>query len=79
MTQDLKKMYRTVMEDHFPDSLRITFGDQELVYRKRSWKFPDDKSGELIEGIALRREPGPGGSPVRTDRWAPHPWRLSFH
>lgn len=59
MTQDLKKMYRTVMEDHFPDSLRITFGDQELVYRKRSWKFPDDKSGELIEkGLRYGENPG---------------------
>lgn len=59
MTQDLKKMYRTVMEDHFPDSLRISFGDQELVYRKRSWKFPDDKSGELIEkGLRYGENPG---------------------
>lgn len=59
MTQDLKKMYRTVMEDHFPDSLRISFGDQELVYHKRSWKFPDDKSGELIEkGLRYGENPG---------------------
>jgi len=43
MTEDLKKMYRTVMEDHFPDSLRMTFGDQDLVYRKRTWKFPEPK------------------------------------
>jgi phosphoribosylaminoimidazolecarboxamide formyltransferase/IMP cyclohydrolase len=26
MAEDLKKMYRTVMEDHFPDSLEISFG-----------------------------------------------------
>ncbi len=59
MTEDLKKMYRTVMEDHFPDSLRISFGDQELVYRKRSWKFPDEKTGELIEkGLRYGENPG---------------------
>ncbi|MEN6438385.1 MAG: IMP cyclohydrolase [Syntrophobacter sp.] len=59
MAEDLKKMYRTVMEDHFPDSLRITFGDQELVYRKRSWKFPDGKTGELIEkGLRYGENPG---------------------
>jgi phosphoribosylaminoimidazolecarboxamide formyltransferase/IMP cyclohydrolase len=58
MAQDLKKMYRTVMEDHFPDSLRISFGDQELVYRKRTWKFPDSK-GELIEkGLRYGENPG---------------------
>ena len=42
MAEDLKKMYRTVMEDHFPESLCISFGDREMVYRKRSWKFPDE-------------------------------------
>ncbi|MGV8074207.1 MAG: IMP cyclohydrolase [Syntrophobacteraceae bacterium] len=59
MVEDLKKMYRTVMEDHFPDSLRITFGDQELHYLKRTWKFPDSKSGELIEkGLRYGENPG---------------------
>jgi phosphoribosylaminoimidazolecarboxamide formyltransferase/IMP cyclohydrolase len=47
------------MEDHFPDTLRISFGDQELVYRKRSWKFPDEKTGELIEkGLRYGENPG---------------------
>jgi phosphoribosylaminoimidazolecarboxamide formyltransferase/IMP cyclohydrolase len=59
MAEDLKKMYRTVMEDHFPNSLRVSFGDQTLVYRKRSWKFPDEKSGELIEkGLRYGENPG---------------------
>jgi phosphoribosylaminoimidazolecarboxamide formyltransferase/IMP cyclohydrolase len=59
MAEDLKKMYRTVMEDHFPDSMRISFGDQELVYRKRSWKFPDSRTGELIEkGLRYGENPG---------------------
>lgn len=59
MGEDLKKMYRTVMEDHFPDSLRVSFGDQTLVYRKRSWKFPDEKTGELIEkGLRYGENPG---------------------
>jgi phosphoribosylaminoimidazolecarboxamide formyltransferase / IMP cyclohydrolase len=46
---DIKKMYRTIMADHFPDEMTVRFGDQTLVYRKRTWKIPDDKSGELIE------------------------------
>ncbi len=59
MAEDLKKMYRTIMEDHFPDSLCIRFGDQELKYRKRSWKFPDPKTGELIEkGLRYGENPG---------------------
>ncbi|MEW6068044.1 MAG: IMP cyclohydrolase [Nitrospirota bacterium] len=46
---DIKKMYRTIMDDHFPDEMIIKFGDQKLVYKKKAWKIPDDKTGELIE------------------------------
>lgn len=46
---DLKKMYKTIMDDHFPDEMTITFGAQKLTYRKRAWKIPDEKTGELIE------------------------------
>lgn len=46
---DLKKMYKTIMDDDFPEEMTITFGGQTLVYRKRAWKIPDEKTGELIE------------------------------
>lgn len=46
---DLKKMYRTIMEDDFPEDMTIKFGGQTLVYKKRAWKMPDEKTGELIE------------------------------
>ena len=46
---DIKKMYKTIMDDKFPDNMTIRFGEQALVYRKRSWKIPDEKTGELIE------------------------------
>jgi phosphoribosylaminoimidazolecarboxamide formyltransferase/IMP cyclohydrolase len=56
---DLKQMYRTVMDDHFPERLVIQFGNQVLVYRKRSWKIPDDKTGEMIEkGLRYGENPG---------------------
>ena len=59
MTDDLKKMYRTVMDDHFPSQITISFGDKTLVYRKRSWKIPDEKTGELIEkGLRYGENPG---------------------
>ena len=59
MTADLKTMYRTVMDDHFPPQISISFGDQVLVYRKRAWKLPDEKSGELIEkGLRYGENPG---------------------
>jgi len=59
MGDDLKKMYRTVMDDHFPPQVTISFGDQVLVYRKRSWKIRDEKSGEYIEkGLRYGENPG---------------------
>ena len=59
MGDDLKKMYRTVMDDHFPPEITVSFGDQVLVYRKRSWKIPDAKSGNLIEkGLRYGENPG---------------------
>jgi phosphoribosylaminoimidazolecarboxamide formyltransferase/IMP cyclohydrolase len=45
---DLKKMYKTIMADNFPDEMTITFGDHKLVYKKRTWKLPE-ASGEVIE------------------------------
>ncbi len=59
MTDDLKKMYKTVMDDHFPKDLTISFGDQVLKYRKKSWKIPDQGSGDVIEkGLRYGENPG---------------------
>jgi phosphoribosylaminoimidazolecarboxamide formyltransferase / IMP cyclohydrolase len=59
MSEDLKKMYRTVMDDHFPSQVTISFGDQKLVYSKRAWKIADANSGELIEkGLRYGENPG---------------------
>ena len=55
---DFKQKYKTVMDDHFPDEMKISFGSQTLVYRKKSWKIPDPK-GELIEkGLRYGENPG---------------------
>ncbi len=55
--EDLKKAYKTVMDDHFPETMNIRFGDQELVYKKRTWKMEED--GTLIEkGLRYGENPG---------------------
>ncbi len=54
---DIKAMYRTILADHFPPEMTITFGDQKLVYRRRTWKLPD--KGEIIE-MGLRYGENPG-------------------
>jgi phosphoribosylaminoimidazolecarboxamide formyltransferase/IMP cyclohydrolase len=56
---EIKKMYRTIMDDHFPTEMLIKFGDQTLIYKKRTWKIPDEKTGELIEkGLRYGENPG---------------------
>jgi phosphoribosylaminoimidazolecarboxamide formyltransferase/IMP cyclohydrolase len=56
---DIKKMYRTIMDDHFPEEMIIKFGGQTLIYKKRAWKIPDEKTGELIEkGLRYGENPG---------------------
>jgi phosphoribosylaminoimidazolecarboxamide formyltransferase / IMP cyclohydrolase len=55
---DIKIKYKTIMDDNFPGVIRISFGDQILEYRKRTWKFPDS-SGTLIEkGLRYGENPG---------------------
>jgi phosphoribosylaminoimidazolecarboxamide formyltransferase / IMP cyclohydrolase len=57
MAEDLKKAYRTVMDDHFPEDLEISFGSgdarQTLAYRKVTW---------VVEGVekGLRYGENPG-------------------
>lgn len=54
---DLKKMYRTVMDDSFPAEMTISFGEQRLLYRKRAWKI--EEKGEVIEkGLRYGENPG---------------------
>ena len=57
MAEDLKKMYRTIVEDHFPEKMEISFvaGEkrQTLFYERVSWE---------IDGVAkgLRYGENPG-------------------
>ncbi len=55
---DYKAAYKTIMDDHFPETMTVTFGDMTLSYRKRTWKIADD-SGEVIEkGLRYGENPG---------------------
>lgn len=49
MSDDLKKMYRTIMDDHFPDQMEVSFVDQDrrqtLCYEKVSWTIDDVRKG----------------------------------
>jgi phosphoribosylaminoimidazolecarboxamide formyltransferase/IMP cyclohydrolase len=59
MAEDMKAAYRTIMDDHFPPEMKVSFGDQTLIYRKRVWKITDEDSGERAEkGLRYGENPG---------------------
>ncbi len=49
MATDLKKMYRTIVDDHFPDKMEISFIQsdhrQTLFYEKVLWRIDDVEKG----------------------------------
>ena len=49
MAEDLKKMYRTIMDDHFPAKMEVSFIDddhrQTLVYEKVTWTIDNVQKG----------------------------------
>jgi phosphoribosylaminoimidazolecarboxamide formyltransferase/IMP cyclohydrolase len=57
MTEDLKKMYRTIVEDHFPPQMEISFVDggqrQTLFYEKVLWTID-----QVQKGLRYGENPG---------------------
>lgn len=49
MTDDLKKIYKTIMDDHFPSAMEISFVDQDkrqtLFYEKVTWTIDNIQKG----------------------------------
>ncbi len=43
--KNIKKMYHSILKDPFPREMHITVGDQELVYKKRTWVIGGEEKG----------------------------------
>ena len=54
---DLKKMYTTILGDSFPMEMTLSFGDQTLVYRKRTWAISTEDGGVDERGIRYGENP----------------------
>ena len=54
---DIKKMYSTILGDQFPMEMTISFGDQQLVYRKRTWKIAQEDGSLDERGIRYGENP----------------------
>ncbi len=54
---DLKKMYTTILGDHFPMEMKISFDDQTLIYRKKTWKIAMDDGSVDERGVRYGENP----------------------
>ncbi len=54
---DLKKMYTTILGDHFPMEMTISFDGQTLVYRKKTWKIKNDDGSLEERGVRYGENP----------------------
>jgi phosphoribosylaminoimidazolecarboxamide formyltransferase/IMP cyclohydrolase len=55
---EIKEMYKKVVKDKFPDSIKIDFGGQVLEYRKKVWNiFDADEQAEVERGIRYGENP----------------------
>ncbi|MBN2535882.1 MAG: IMP cyclohydrolase [Spirochaetales bacterium] len=57
VTKDFKSAYKTIMDDHFPGKMKISFyddkGEQTLFYEKVSWQI-----GDIMKGLRYGENPG---------------------
>lgn len=54
---DLKKMYSTILGDNFPENMTISFGEQTLIYQKRSWAIPREDGSFDERGLRYGENP----------------------
>ncbi|MBB5347149.1 IMP cyclohydrolase [Desulfoprunum benzoelyticum] len=53
----LKSMYSTILGDHFPMEMTISFDGQSLVYRKKTWKIPQGDGSVDERGVRYGENP----------------------
>jgi phosphoribosylaminoimidazolecarboxamide formyltransferase/IMP cyclohydrolase len=54
---DFKKMYTNILGDSFPMDMTISFGDQTLVYRKKTWKITGEDGSIDERGVRYGENP----------------------
>ncbi len=54
---NIKKMYTTILGDHFPMEMKISFDDQTLIYRKKTWGITMDDGSVDERGLRYGENP----------------------
>lgn len=57
MSKDLKKMYTNILGDSFPMTMTISFGNQMLIYKKRTWNITMADGSQEERGIRYGENP----------------------
>ena len=57
MSSDLKKMYTNILGDSFPMEMTISFDDQKLVYKKRTWNIAMEDGTSEERGVRYGENP----------------------
>ena len=58
MADNIKDMYKKVVKDKFPDTIKIDMGGQVLEYRKRVWSIYDaDEKADVERGVRYGENP----------------------
>ncbi len=58
MADNIKDMYKKVVKDKFPDTIKIDMGGQTLEYRKRVWSIYDaDEKADVERGVRYGENP----------------------
>ncbi len=54
----MKEMYKKIIGDSFPETITISFGEQTLVYKKRTWQIKNEQTGEIeVRGLRYGENP----------------------
>ena len=55
---EIKEMYKKVVQDRFPETIKIDMGGQTLLYRKKVWSIYDaDEKADVERGIRYGENP----------------------
>jgi phosphoribosylaminoimidazolecarboxamide formyltransferase/IMP cyclohydrolase len=55
---ELKEMYKKIVKDNFPDTIKVDMGGQVLVYKKKVWNiFDADEKCDVERGLRYGENP----------------------
>ncbi len=54
---NLKKAYKRILEENFPELMQINLGDKRIFFEKIKWKIPDKQGNVVEKGLRYGENP----------------------